>query len=710
MRGLAITLLLLFPFAGTAQKLVYVDQKAGGVQTGQNWVDAFADLQQALATAENGDTIWVAAGIYKPTDTDDRTISFVLVDGVQLYGGFSGTETKVTQRDPELHPTVLSGDIGLPGVRTDNSYHVVRGKGLSENTVLDGFYVHDGYSYNEFTPIALDRYGAGLLLEGAPGVPDSRPLIQRCVFENNQGYYGGALCAIWNDPDKPQQGQNPINPVLRDCVFSRNRATNDGCAFYKIGNSAQSTFIIERCRFSDNRTFIGEGGGICFSSTASSNIIIRSCVFDHDSAYASLGGGIYIPTDLTDTTNINILFDSCSFYENISLEGGAFLFDGYTTTGPAVNINCELTNCQFEGNVARSSNGSAFEFFFAENQGTINVNIESCFFKNNNSSSDYTTLISTSTNIISKLSVYNSTFIENNDLDSPIAACFAIGHGGGRYNTITTEVTNCLFQGNGGGIASLSQAMNYTTLKIANCTFFDNNKYIFTKTWDTLFNQPNGYYNEVFIDNCIIWEPGTDLRKMFYNNEPQTSNMYGFHINHTLLNLSDSTSVPGSVKAFGEGLIWGQFPGFQDSLAGDFRLLPCSPAVNRGNNQIVLENGLLTDIDGQPRIRYGRVDLGAYEQQDSCIAINTSESQNQFEIRMWPNPSAAGILYVDLPVEISAGEIHIQVFNVQGQEVFYTTNQDIRSLTLFLDDLPVGLYVVMVRYSNKEWTEKWLRL
>ena len=33
-----------------------------------------------------------AAGVYKPTATSNRT-SFVVADGIKLYGGFSGSET-----------------------------------------------------------------------------------------------------------------------------------------------------------------------------------------------------------------------------------------------------------------------------------------------------------------------------------------------------------------------------------------------------------------------------------------------------------------------------------------------------------------------------------------------------------------------------------------------------------------------------------------
>ena len=83
--------------ASTSQAaVVFVDASATGANDGTSWADAYADLQDALATAVSGDDIWVAAGTYKPTSTMDRTVSFVMVEGVGIYGGFAGNEDPAT--------------------------------------------------------------------------------------------------------------------------------------------------------------------------------------------------------------------------------------------------------------------------------------------------------------------------------------------------------------------------------------------------------------------------------------------------------------------------------------------------------------------------------------------------------------------------------------------------------------------------------------
>ncbi len=137
---------------GNAQSVLYVNADAVEAGDGTSWVDAYNDLQDALAVAVAGDQIWVAAGTYVPSATSARDATFQLKSGVGLYGGFAGTEADHKERDPVVNRTILSGDLngndrivstpeGLAGeaTRSDNSYHVVTGSGADETAVLDGF-------------------------------------------------------------------------------------------------------------------------------------------------------------------------------------------------------------------------------------------------------------------------------------------------------------------------------------------------------------------------------------------------------------------------------------------------------------------------------------------------------------------------------------------------------------------------------------------
>ena len=113
------------------------------------------------------DEIWVAAGEYKPTTGDDRTISFVLKDGVAIYGGFAGGETARDQRDWELNATTLRGFNSVI-----NSYHVVTCGVVGGDTVLDGVTIYDAKANGSF-PYDC---GAGLYNDGGS------PTVEKLYF------------------------------------------------------------------------------------------------------------------------------------------------------------------------------------------------------------------------------------------------------------------------------------------------------------------------------------------------------------------------------------------------------------------------------------------------------------------------------------------------------------------------------------------------
>ena len=85
---LTLTLLLLVNFTSFAGTY-YVNINATGTNNGSTWANAFNNLQSALSNAFFGDEIWVATGSYKASN--DRSISFVMKNGVHVYGGFAGT-------------------------------------------------------------------------------------------------------------------------------------------------------------------------------------------------------------------------------------------------------------------------------------------------------------------------------------------------------------------------------------------------------------------------------------------------------------------------------------------------------------------------------------------------------------------------------------------------------------------------------------------
>ena len=97
---------------------IFVDQAATGANDGSSWADARTGLQDALATAAAGDQVWIAQGVYTPGPS--RFVEFRVPSGVQLYGGFSGTENFLEERIQILGETemlyldTLTAADGLP--------------------------------------------------------------------------------------------------------------------------------------------------------------------------------------------------------------------------------------------------------------------------------------------------------------------------------------------------------------------------------------------------------------------------------------------------------------------------------------------------------------------------------------------------------------------------------------------------------------------
>ncbi len=185
--------------------ILYVDATKNGLK-GDSWFNAFSSLQTAINIAGDGDQIWVAAGTYLPTQKingiTNRHKTFHINNDIQIFGGFSGTETTLNQRDWQAYPTILSGNTGNLNSNTDNAYHVLYFDGVSGLMRLDGLIIEDGYGTTDGG--SVDGQGAGMYISGGS------PTLAQCVLRNNTSANGGAIFAISNS------NFSIINSVLYD--------------------------------------------------------------------------------------------------------------------------------------------------------------------------------------------------------------------------------------------------------------------------------------------------------------------------------------------------------------------------------------------------------------------------------------------------------------------------------------------------------------
>ena len=219
---------------------LFVNENANGTNNGTSWFNALNNLDEAFSIASsflNITEIWVAGGTYNPTSINNRDVSFNLRNDLGVYGGFSGSESTINQRNIPSNPTMLSGSIGN-ATDTDNSIHVVYANGVNQSAILDGFTITGGYANG-----------------GA-----------------QHGIYGGGMLIIGG------------NPMIKNCIFQSNYAAGGGGGIH----NTQSTASFTNCAFEANSSG-GVGGGMY---NAGSNISISSSTFQSNYA-TSFGGAVF---------------------------------------------------------------------------------------------------------------------------------------------------------------------------------------------------------------------------------------------------------------------------------------------------------------------------------------------------------------------------------------------------------------------------------
>lgn len=190
-------------------KIIYVNRAATGANDGTSWENAYAHLEDALAAAQYGGEIWVAAGVYNPPPAADPRPAypyspFSATNGVRVYGGFKGDEQTRESRNPDpfTNNTILSGDINGDDndnlsldepTRQDNADNILTFDKCDFSTAFDGFTITCGNS-------------AGVW------VIESRALLRNLRISHNLSDYqfgsgGGMFCKeIYCPIDLPEEG------------------------------------------------------------------------------------------------------------------------------------------------------------------------------------------------------------------------------------------------------------------------------------------------------------------------------------------------------------------------------------------------------------------------------------------------------------------------------------------------------------------------
>lgn len=318
----------------TAQNIVHVNANATGENDGTSWIDAYTNLKTAITSTSSGQ-IWVAAGRYTPGNT--RSDAFSLKNNVELYGGFTGTETTLDQRDYNNNETILSGSIKN---NSDNCYHVIYNNSALNNTaIIDGFTIKDG----DATRSDADGKGGGMCYTNS-----GSPTVRNCTFNNNSANDGGG--AIYNASNS--------NPVIVNCIFIENNSSSSGSAVLMTGSSP----VFRNCLFADNTT---SAGGI-IKTFSSSVPEFENCTFANNTAQSN-GCALHAYSSPT--------FKNCILWGNSS--------DSQEVIIAIDNAEPEFYYCNIEGGKEGFSGGGSDSYSF-NYESNNNINSEPYFVDESN--------------------------------------------------------------------------------------------------------------------------------------------------------------------------------------------------------------------------------------------------------------------------------------------------------------------------------------
>ena len=400
------------------------------------------------------------------------------------------------------------------------------------------------------------------------GSHTNRVVINKAVTV--QSVNGPAVTVIQGFQD-PLNPNSYINPQLYysnnvRCVYMTNNAVLNG---FTITNGATRAF-----NSNNNQT---EGGGVYCEST---NAIVTNCfLFGNLNPNYYMGGGgagIYQGT----------LF-SCVLSNN--------LIPNY---GPFGGAACQsvLNDCLIISNAACFGGGAASSILnhcsvignytpFASvpyGGGIYQCTANYCLIAAN---------LSAGVGGGSFGGALNFCILSNNLAKSPASGipCSGGGSSGGNLNNCLVISNYCF--GNGGGIVISGGGI------LINCTIVGNTVTNVVTTTGSSTGHGGGVYGGGMLKNSII-----------YGN---------YRISSALVSTSD---------VVGASLIncWTNDPLFVNPPGGDFQLSSNSPCINSGNNAYVTTTN---DLDGNPRIVGGTVDIGAYEYQTPASVLSYAWAQ-----------------------------------------------------------------------------------
>lgn len=488
-------LAVMLSFAETVNGAVlYVKADATGAADGSSWTDGYATISAAISAAADGDTIYVAKGVYIEKLSIPKSLT--------IYGGFPGLSMDETldDREPETYQAVVTpsstaqssavwqhiepdmdnytftttattttpliaedGTVNLPAFTGDYDSWA-SSKSVSATMInIDGAYTNrvDGLWIVNGTQWLLNGGGAVTTIANCNFIcGGAGPSIQ--AYNSNKAI-GKYLC-------------------LTNCLFfGAKMSVGRGGFLMSLGGD----FLFEDCRiegFVNNGHSSSYGGCIVYYWGGTANLLWRNCTFTHAIIY-------------TATTYANNYNNAC-----FSCESGT--------------LNCLYENFSITNNVLLSAGGTWCYPFFSATTGQ--------YFNNIDFSRNFFVIKPTYTSSINQymmfsrqaLNINNSTFADNT-----IYVPQAVTSEGPFYAGITTvnnnttyrPMVNCTFKNNSivmkdsiGMTPTFGQLLVFGSnaqIGLANCVFSHTDTDTYDIALPTATIQPHTVVNCLFERN-----------------------------------------------------------------------------------------------------------------------------------------------------------------------------------------------------------------
>jgi hypothetical protein len=383
-----------------------------------------------------------------------------------------------------------------------------------------------------------------------------------------------------------------------------------------------------------NNNYGHYGGGICCDTNSSS--IIQNTIISNNTAEGR-GGGFWCG-NFSNPYLENVTIDN----NNTLLSKGGGIFIGYDSSPIFSSIEVTNNHSGFHGGGIYSSYNS-------------NPIFDDAIISNNIAEGSGAGIYSWFDGLIQ---ITNS-IISGNNSEYPT------NRGGGCYFIASSSaiIINVEISNNssdfGGGIYYHAFSSSYFILE--NVTITEN----------TAQSGGGIYLSLATIDltNCIIWNNTQD--EVYFNeeNNPNTitvsySDILGGESgiitnNNVIVNWLD-----GNIDEDPEFLGIGEYP---------FALQFDSPCINAGTPDTTGLNLPEYDIAGNPRISGGRIDMGAYEYQETGVT-NNQLIETDYNLSNYPNPFNPTTV-IEFSVQNDC-KIDLTIFNIKGQKVKTITSNE----------------------------------